>query len=641
MVIILEVYNTENKQKPLYTSEKVVVPKGSKEICIPYTMEKTYKGKTDEEKQKEDRERKDIQIFFKIKPVDTNLFLKYSNEEFENNLLTITNRGDIVEAYFCNSDDTEKQKFIEFGKVAHLKIYATNMKGREVEVLFFTRDKFLYSKNTTQNELTWKLWSEIKTHNIKGEPFHSTKGKIDNKGELLVALDTSKCKLDKANIIAVFKIKGKEGKEKGAYIREWYSLILHSYPQLTKLAENEAAVKVGGLLGIGEVERVELEKKECICKQYDLIWGNKVSCEFRKKIVEIAKEIGLPQEKNKGANWLMAVIALETATKFSPTIGTFGKHKDDSKSGYVGLIQFGKAAAESLDIKRSQLIKMSAEEQLTYVKAFFQQKMFENKLKTMTDLYLAVNYPIACGQGANKNYVVYDDTNAAYDSNPIFKREKDEYFFDEKGKKHYYKGRKGKSYIWEFEEAVNELYEKGEKNRATYFSCLGKGELFINEFGLVQVTKIGNPYIINYGTEDTYSYIKKDGSKSVSAKHGDDWIKPEKASAISDAVYNLVKEFPNQKLHINDCSAYNPSYNLGHSKTGAHSRGEAFDCKFFTVNGEGTNDINSLTVEDIKINSRFIELLKETKQFTVFYADNGKIPGTKHASNHKDHLHVN
>lgn len=42
------------------------------------------------------------------------------------------------------------------------------MKNREVEVLFFTRDKFHYSKNTTQNELTWQLWSEIKTHNIKG-----------------------------------------------------------------------------------------------------------------------------------------------------------------------------------------------------------------------------------------------------------------------------------------------------------------------------------------------------------------------------------------------------------------------------------------------------------------------------------------
>ena len=139
------------------------------------------------------------------------------------------------------------------------------MKNREVEVLFFTRDKFHYSKNTTQNELTWKLWSEIKTHNIKGEPFHSTKGKINDKGELLVELDTSKYKWIKEDIIAVFKIKGKEGNKKGAYIKEWYSLILHSYPQLPKLAENKATVKVGGLLGIGKVERVELEEEGHSC----------------------------------------------------------------------------------------------------------------------------------------------------------------------------------------------------------------------------------------------------------------------------------------------------------------------------------------------------------------------------------------
>ena len=263
--VVVEVYDAKDKKNPIFTSEKITVPVGSKEFTFHYSVKKVFKGKTEEEKKEEDRNRKDFQIFFKVKPIDTKLLKESLNEEFENNLLTITNKGDIVEAYFCNSDDTEKRKFIESGKVAHLKIYATNMKNREVEVLFFTRDKFHYSKNTTQNELTWQLWSEIKTHNIKGEPFHSTKGKINDKGELLVELDTSKYKWIKEDIIAVFKIKGKEGNEKGAYIKEWYSLILHSYPQLTKLAENKATVKVGGLLGIGKVERVELEEEGHSC----------------------------------------------------------------------------------------------------------------------------------------------------------------------------------------------------------------------------------------------------------------------------------------------------------------------------------------------------------------------------------------
>ena len=263
--VVVEVYDAKDKKNPIFTSEKITVPVGSKEFTFHYSVKKVFKGKTEEEKKEEDRNRKDFQIFFKVKPIDTKLLKESLNEEFENNLLTITNKGDIVEAYFCNSDDTEKRKFIESGKVAHLKIYATNMKNREVEVLFFTRDKFHYPKNTTQNELTWKPWSEIKTHNIKGEPFHSAKGKINDKGELLVELDTSKYKWIKEDIIAVFKIKGKEGNEKGAYIKEWYSLILHSYPQLTKLAENKATVKVGGLLGIGKVERVELEEEGHSC----------------------------------------------------------------------------------------------------------------------------------------------------------------------------------------------------------------------------------------------------------------------------------------------------------------------------------------------------------------------------------------
>lgn len=162
-----------------------------------------------------------------------------------------------------------------------------------------------------------------------------------------------------------------------------------------------------------------------------------------------------------------------------------------------------------------------------------------------------------------------------------------------------------------------------------------------NEFGLVQLTKIGNPYIINYGVEDSYSYRKKDGTMSPRGKHGDDWIKPEKAKAFSDAVYKLVKEYPNQKIYLNDCSAYNPSFNLGHSANGGHSRGEAFDCKFLTVNGAGTNNVHSLTKEDIKINARFIEILKETGKFSQFYTDRGIIPGSQHASGHADHLHGN
>ncbi|EJL74230.1 hypothetical protein [Chryseobacterium populi] len=212
----------------------------------------------------------------------------------------------------------------------------------------------------------------------------------------------------------------------------------------------------------------------CLCKELykDLIWGGKVSCEFRKKVVKIAQSLGLPQQNYEGANWLMAVMALETGRGFDPTAGTFKSNQDDNREGgYVGLIQFGKGASIDLGVKRTGLIKMTAEKQLDYVEKHFLQKRFQGKLKTKTDLYLAVNYPKACGHGTERDYVVYDSTKAAYDDNPMFKREADEYWIDKKGKKRYYEGREGKSYVWEFEEAINDFYNEGKSVKATTFTC--------------------------------------------------------------------------------------------------------------------------------------------------------------------------
>ncbi|WP_428067674.1 hypothetical protein [Chryseobacterium gambrini] len=214
--------------------------------------------------------------------------------------------------------------------------------------------------------------------------------------------------------------------------------------------------------------------KGCICKELykDLIWGSKVSCEFRKKVIKISQNLGLPQQNFEGANWLMAVMALETGRSFDPTVGTFKSNQDDSrKGGYVGLIQFGQVASIDLGIKRSELIKMTAEKQLDYVEKHFLQKRFQGKLKTKTDLYLAVNYPKACGHGTEKDYVVYDSTKAAYDDNPMFKRESHEFWIDKKGKKRYYEGKEGKSYVWEFEEAINDFYNEGKALKTTDFTC--------------------------------------------------------------------------------------------------------------------------------------------------------------------------
>ncbi|QYS91626.1 hypothetical protein JJC04_02265 [Flavobacterium covae] len=55
----------------------------------------------------------------------------------------------------------------------------------------------------------------------------------------------------------------------------------------------------------------------CFYKQNDLIWGNKVSCDFRKKVVQICAELWGESKKIEMANGLMAVMRVETSSTFS------------------------------------------------------------------------------------------------------------------------------------------------------------------------------------------------------------------------------------------------------------------------------------------------------------------------------------
>lgn len=234
----------------------------------------------------------------------------------------------------------------------------------------------------------------------------------------------------------------------------------------------------------------------CICKeQYkDLIWGGKVSCEFRKKVVEIAKRLG------KDPNLLMAGMALETGKTFSPTAG--------KGTSYVGLIQFGDSAAESVKTTREALLKMTAVKQLEYVEKYLEKK--KDKINTLTDFYLSILMPVDVGRGNEPNHVVFDNKyplvytksgnltdlsksrHYGYRQNPAFYYEgklhknikvkrsngKTQTFselYDEKkiwfenGEKQY--DGEGKTYIWEIEKSISKFYEEGKQNKVKFFEC--------------------------------------------------------------------------------------------------------------------------------------------------------------------------
>ncbi|MBB6273768.1 plastocyanin [Pedobacter cryoconitis] len=219
----------------------------------------------------------------------------------------------------------------------------------------------------------------------------------------------------------------------------------------------EAVAANGGkaMAGVNKMPPGQTAGK-CFCKDQDLVWGNKITCAERKKVVEVAKNLGIDP------NWLMSVMALETSRTFSPSI--------DNGIGYVGLIQFGAAAAETVGTTQAKLVKMTFVEQMDYVQKFLIGK--KDKYKTLADLYLAVLYPTACGHGSEKDYVVLEGK--AYRNNPAFFKEDDEFVEKiRKGKKVKVRGPKegGKTYVWEVALAIQSLYTEGLGLKESTFSC--------------------------------------------------------------------------------------------------------------------------------------------------------------------------
>ncbi|MCT2560900.1 N-acetylmuramoyl-L-alanine amidase [Chryseobacterium herbae] len=156
----------------------------------------------------------------------------------------------------------------------------------------------------------------------------------------------------------------------------------------------------------------------CLCKQYDLIWGAKVNCDFRKKVVEISKDLWGEANKIKMANYLMAIFKWESGGTFKPDV------PNQANSGGTGLIQFLPSTAKILlghevtielvknyhgqkynkktkqkedwYLKRvKEFANMTAIRQLDYVKEYL--KDLKGKNLEFVDMYLRVLFPVSSG----------------------------------------------------------------------------------------------------------------------------------------------------------------------------------------------------------------------------------------------------
>lgn len=129
-----------------------------------------------------------------------------------------------------------------------------------------------------------------------------------------------------------------------------------------------------------------------------LIWGARVSEEFRAKVTSIAKGLSLDP------NWLMAVMAWETGKTFSPAARNPG-------SSATGLIQFLQSTAMALGTTTSQLARMSAVEQLDYVEKYYKATP-ASRIHNLGDAYLAVLFPVAIGRP--DSYVMWQRDSGPY-----------------------------------------------------------------------------------------------------------------------------------------------------------------------------------------------------------------------------------
>lgn len=133
-----------------------------------------------------------------------------------------------------------------------------------------------------------------------------------------------------------------------------------------------------------------------VLKDPPLVWGARVSREFRDRVHWIAEDLRM--DVVDGADDLMTCMAWESGRTFAPDV------KNLAGSGATGLIQFMPKTAISLGTTVDELAAMTAEDQLNYVYKYF--RPFKGRLQSLGDVYMAILWP--AGVGKPDSYVLWD-----------------------------------------------------------------------------------------------------------------------------------------------------------------------------------------------------------------------------------------
>lgn len=134
------------------------------------------------------------------------------------------------------------------------------------------------------------------------------------------------------------------------------------------------------------------------------------SSAFRSALAEMSLGLGLDP------SYIAAVMAIETGRTFSPSIR-------NPYTGATGLIQFMPATALALGTTTDALARMTAVQQLDFVRRFFELHRSRIRPSVPGDYYLAVFYPAYIG--ASPDTVIFGAGDTGYAQNAGLDRNAD------------------------------------------------------------------------------------------------------------------------------------------------------------------------------------------------------------------------
>ncbi|MBL0736771.1 hypothetical protein JI750_07745 [Flavobacterium sp. GN10] len=338
-----------------------------------------------------------------------------------------------------------------------------------------------------------------------------------------------------------------------------------------------------------------------------IMWGAKVTPEFRKKVVQICKELWGEENKLRMANHLMICMNVETKGKFTSSVGY---------PEATGLIQFTGTAISEMNrvqngikytgpdykdklLTRSDLRDMTEIRQLDFVKLYFKMHIerYKRVIDNAEDMYMAIFAPIGVGKDGNE--VLYDK--ALSPKNYHDNRSADGEYWDEK-QHQIIKGKKdekltkneltprikqsihlGKMYAIEIDETRNldvVLADKIIKEKRITFSSI-------------------HPYLSTNDRANADDNIKdaSEGNKVYTSEYGHARGKQVKLSVgVLYVLHELSKKY---KFNVQELAG------ASHSSGSQHYKGTAIDIN--TIDGKHVDDKNY--TEEF-----YVELTKAVKE---------------------------